>query len=236
LPAKKEGFHIYLLMGQSNMAGRDTRQLASQTDHPRILALNADGQWVVARDPLHPKQGRTEPGAGPGIPFATEMLKRDSQITIGLIPCAVGGSSLGRWTKGAEYYEKVVSRARLAGEIGVIKGVLWHQGESDTNKKANAASYEEHLTRVFKDLRTDLGLPALPIVVGQLGDFLTPEDQPYAELVRGALKHIPAVVPDAGYVDAAGLGDKGDKLHFNADAAKELGTRYAKAMQDLQKK
>ena len=85
-PANKESFHIYLLMGQSNMAGRDIRQLASQVDNPQVLALDMDGKWIVARDPLHPPQGRTVPGAGPGIPFALAMLKAEQKITIGLIP------------------------------------------------------------------------------------------------------------------------------------------------------
>ncbi len=237
-PAKKDRFHIYLLMGQSNMAGRDTRQLATQIDNPCVLTLNADGQWLVARDPLHPKQGRTEPGAGPGIPFANEMLKANPAITIGLIPCAVGGTSLKAWVKGAEHYEKAVSRARTAAQAGVITGVLWHQGETDTSKKETAETYEARLTKMLGDLRQDLGLPNLPIVVGQLGDFLnqTPEKYPYADLVRAAIKQVPSVVPGVGYADSAGLGDKGDKLHFNADAAKELGARYAKAMQTLQKK
>jgi hypothetical protein len=235
-PSAKENFHIYLLMGQSNMAGRgDLRESASQGDNPRVLALNPDNQWVVAKDPLHPKVGRTEPGVGPGMSFALEMLKADPKITIGLIPCAVGGSSLRSWVKGANYYEKAVSRAGIAAQAGVIKGVLWHQGESDTEDQKKAETYEARLTKMFADLRQDLGLPDLPIVVGQLGEFLTTEKYPYVETVRAAIKHIPAVVPHVGYADSAGLGHKGDKLHFNAEAQKEMGVRFAKAMQELQK-
>ena len=88
---------------------------------------------------------------------------------------------------------------------------------------------------MFKDLRQDLGLPDLPIVVGQLGDFLTPEKYPYVEKVRGAIEHLPAVVPGVGYADSTGLGHKCDNLHFSADAEKELGARFAKAMRELQK-
>src|SRR5439155_9170141 len=142
-----------------------------QLDNPLVLALNTDGKWIVARDPIHPKEGRIEPGMGPGIPFAIEMLKADPKVTIGLVPCAVGGTPLRRWVKGADLYEKAVSRAKLAAQAGVIKGVLWHQGESDTGNQKNAESYESRLTQMFKDLRQDLGLPDLPIVVGQLGDF-----------------------------------------------------------------
>ncbi len=218
------------------MAGRDIRQLASQVDNPQVLALDMDGKWIVARDPLHPPQGRTVPGAGPGIPFALAMLKAEQKITIGLIPCAVGGSPLKDWVKGAEHYDKALIRARLAAQVGVIKGVLWHQGETDSAKKDTAESYELRLGTMFKDLRQDLRLPNLPIVVGQLGDFLTPDKQPYAETVRGTLRHIPTAMADVGYADSAGLTDKGDKLHFSAEAAKELGARYAKAMLSLQRK
>src|SRR5437764_11524032 len=63
-PPPKQKFHIYLLMGQSNMVGRDVRSLASQLDDPRLLALNHDDQRVVARDPIH-FVTRIPPGQGP---------------------------------------------------------------------------------------------------------------------------------------------------------------------------
>lgn len=234
-PPARETFHVYLLMGQSNMVGRDTRGMDAQVANPRVLALNADGQWVVARDPLHAKDGRIEPGVGPGMSFALEMLKADPKITVGLVPCAVGGTPLRRWVKGGDLYDKAVSRAKVAAKAGTIQGVLWHQGEADTSKKQDAESYEARLTQTFKDLRQDLGQPDLPVVVGQLGEFLSPEKYPYVETVRGALKHVPAALSHAGYADSAGLGDKGDKLHFSADAQKEFGKRYAEAMRKLEK-
>ena len=229
LPAKKN-FQIYLLMGQSNMVGRDTTPIASQIDHPNVLALDGNGKWVVAREPMHVGGS----GIGPGIAFALEMLKKNPQITIGLVPCAVGGTPLSRWVKGADLYEKAVSRAKIAAQSGVIKGVLWHQGESDTGNQESADSYEPRLTEMFKDLRADVGLPNLPIVVGQLGDFLTPQRYPFVETVRGAIEHIPVVVAKVGFADATGLADKGDKLHFSADAQKEFGARFAAAMLTLQ--
>lgn len=234
-PANKNSFHIYLLMGQSNMAGRDTRTLSSQVDNPCVLALNTNGQWIVARDPIHPRQGRTEAGAGPGIPFAIEMVKGNTNITIGLVPCAVGGTSLNHWVKGADLYEKALSRAKFAASVGVISGVLWHQGESDSTTQKNADTYEARLKKMLQDLRQDLGTPNLPIVIGQLGGFLPPDKYPYAEIVRTAIKRIPSEVLGIGYADSASLGDKGDQLHFSAEAQKEMGMRYAKAMQALQK-
>jgi hypothetical protein len=230
LPARAS-FHIYLLMGQSNMVGRDIRSLATQVDNPRIVSLNADNQWVVAREPIT-SDARIPVGQGPGIPFAQEMLKSEPKATIGLVPCAVGGTPLRRWVKGADLYEQCLVRAHLAEKAGVLTGVLWHQGEADTGNEADATTYESRLTGMFKDMRTDLGLPELPIVAGQLGPFLHDATKyPYLEQVCAAIKHLPSDLPHVGYADSTGLEDKGDKLHFNADSQKIFGVRYAKAMQ-----
>ncbi|RYD31763.1 MAG: hypothetical protein EOP87_14110, partial [Verrucomicrobiaceae bacterium] len=238
LPGKRDTFQIYLLMGQSNMAGRDRRDLETQRENPHVLALDAEGRWMVARDPIHGKDGRTEPGAGPGIPFSAVMSAADDGATIGLLPCAVGGSPLKRWVKGGDLYERAVARAKAASANGVIKGVLWHQGEADTTKESNASSYQERLTGMFRDLRKDLGKPDLPIVVGQLGDFMDRNSQkyPYASTVKEAIRRMPSSLPRVGYADSAGLQDKGDNLHFNTEGVKELGARYARAMLKLQGK
>ncbi len=235
-PPAKDRFHIYLLMGQSNMVGRDTHKLDGQPEDSRILDLTGDGRWVVAHDPLH-EDTHLKPGVGPGLSFAREIVKANPTITVGLVPCAVGGTPLKRWVKGADLYEKAVSRARLAKEAGVLKGVLWHQGEAETNNKDSAESYQARLAQMFKDLRADLGQPDLPIVVGQLGEFLSnsPEKYPFLDTVRDAIKQMPTAAPHVGYADSAGLTDKGDKLHFNADSQREFGVRYAKAMALLRK-
>ncbi|MFT3787281.1 MAG: sialate O-acetylesterase [Tepidisphaeraceae bacterium] len=223
-------FHVYVLMGQSNMVGRDTKGVDQQVDTPRILALNGNGQWVVAREPMHVRGT----GIGPGIPFAQHMLEADPSVTIGLVPCAVGGTSLNRWMKGAELYEAAVRRAKMASESGTLKGVLWHQGESDATSEKNATTYERRLTTMLIDLRQDLGDARLPIVIGQIGEFLTKEKQPFADIVRDAIRSISSKLQNVGYADSAGLLDKGDKLHFSADAQREMGVRFAKAMAALQ--
>jgi hypothetical protein len=234
-PPAHDSFHIYLLMGQSNMVGRDTRSLATQTDNPRLLSLNHDDKWVVARDPIF-FDDRIPPGQGPGVSFGLEMLKTQPNITIGLVPCAVGGTPLSRWVKGGDLYEKCIARAKLVAPDGTIDGVLWHQGEADTTTQENADTYGTRLVQMFKDLRADLGIPGLPIVVGQLGPFLDPAKYPFLDTVRAALKHLPAELPHVGYADSAELTDRGDKLHFSADSQKIFGSRYAKAMQQAAEK
>ena len=238
-PSAKENFHLYLLMGQSNMVGRDLKGMDSQPENPRILSLDSKGKWVVAKDPLHPKVGKIESGVGPGLSFATEMLKgeTDPKVTIGLIPCAVGGTPLKRWVKGGDLYGQAITRAKVASKDGVIKGMIWHQGESDSDKQANADSYGTRLTGMIADLRKDLGQPELPLVVGQLGEFLAlaPQKHPHAAIVQAAIKKIPDTVPHTAFADSTGLGHKGDKLHFSGEAAKELGIRFARAMTGLKK-
>ncbi|MCB1130605.1 MAG: alpha/beta hydrolase fold domain-containing protein, partial [Verrucomicrobiae bacterium] len=229
-PADKERFHIYLLMGQSNMAGRDTRQLDKQVDDHRVLAMTPDGRWLVARDPIHQKDGRIEPGAGPGIPFALEMRRADPSATIGLVPCAVGGTPMKRWIKGGDLYQRALGRARLASEAGTIAGVLWLQGETDATKEPWANAYQARLSSMIRDLRKDLGKADLPVVVGQIGGFLSEKRQPYADTVRTAIRKVAGEVPHVGYADSKGLDDKGDSLHFSAKAQHEFGIRFAHAM------
>ena len=89
----KEKFHLYLLIGQSNMAGRGTVEPQDTLGNSKILCLNRDGDWEIAKDPIH--FDKPVAGVGPGLSFAREMLKTaDKDIVIGLIPCAAGGSSI----------------------------------------------------------------------------------------------------------------------------------------------
>ena len=233
LPAK-EKFHLYLLMGQSNMVGRDTRTLADQVDDPRVLAVNADGVWVIARDPIHAQNGRIAPGVGPGISFGRSMAAASPGVSVGLIPCAVGSTPLRRWEKGGDLYQIALDRAKAAERVGTLRGVLWHQGEADAAKQANAESYEHRLVRMIDDLRRDLGRPDLPVVVGQLGDFIRVEKLTSVDTVRRAIKAVAGDERRVGFVDSAGLTDKGDALHFDAASQAELGRRYAAEMTRLQ--
>lgn len=99
----KKQFHLYLLVGQSNMAGRGKVEIEDTIPHPRIKMLNKENQWVLAVEPLHFDKPQIV-GVGPGFAFAKVMVDCDTNIIIGLIPCAVGGSSIDFW-KPNQYYE-----------------------------------------------------------------------------------------------------------------------------------
>jgi hypothetical protein len=233
---KKEKLHLYLLMGQSNMAGRGKIGKEDLTANPRVIMLSTNGNWEAAVDPIT-KDRKTDLGVGPGLSFGKTMAEKDPTVTIALVPCAVGGTPLSRWQKGGDLYKRAIERAKLAMNDGVLEGVLWHQGESDTGKKENAESYSARLSQMIKDLRTDLGSTNLPVVVGELGEFLynRPKNKPpFVTLVNDALRKLPETVPLTGCASSKGLKDKGDELHFNAEAQHEFGRRYAAEMIRLQ--
>lgn len=234
LPAKEQ-FHLYLLMGQSNMAGRGAIEQEDQTPHAYVLMLDTNATWQIAIEPVtHDRP--TFLGVGPGLAFGKAMAGNNPGVTIGLVPCAVGGTPLKRWQKGGDLYSNAVHRAQIAGEAGTLKGVLWHQGENDSDTEASARSYGGRLANMIQDLRADLHVPELPFVVGQLGEFLSTNENksPFARTVSKALAQIPQAVPHTGCVSATGLGHKGDEVHFDTASQRDLGRRYAATMRRLQ--
>ena len=224
-------FHVYLLIGQSNMAGRGVVDEESKQINPRIMMLDSLNKWVPATDPVHFDKPAMV-GVGPAIGFANEMLKGNSKIKIGLIPCAWGGSPIRVWEPDSVYlktahpYNDAIKRAVTAKQQGVLKGILWHQGESD-NDSARAAIYIEKLKTLINRLRKELQQPQLPFVAGEIGYFNK------VTIINAEINKLPAVVANTAVVSANGLVDKGDQLHFNTAAARELGKRYAVAMQFL---
>lgn len=230
-------FELYLLMGQSNMAGRgpltdSLRQLGNE----RILVLNQQRQWVTAHHPLHFDKPAMV-AVGPGLSFGLEMLQAAAGKKIGLVPCAVGGTPIEHWLPGAydsatqtHPWDDAVERILVAMKAGVIKGVIWHQGEANSAPD-RAPKYLQQLTEFINRVRTLTGNPQLPFVAGELGDFFVNHDN-----INQQLALLPRLVNNTAVAAANGLTDKGDHVHFDAASSIELGKRYAAAMIRLQKR
>lgn len=237
LPAK-EKFHLFLLVGQSNMAGRGKVEAEDKQPFPRVLMLNQAGQWIPAVDPLH--FDKSAAGVGVGKTFGKLIADANPDVTIGLIPCAVGGSPIDSWKPGIFYkatnshpWDDAIKRAKLAQEKGVLKGMLWHQGESDCSTKA-APAYAEKLQALVGAFRKELQAD-VPFIVGQLGQF---DDVPWDDnrkLVDQAHRELPKHVPQTAFVPSDGLKHKGDKVHFDSAGLREFGKRYAEAYLQLVK-
>lgn len=238
LPSKGK-FDLYLLIGQSNMAGRGALDTEKRISRNRILKFSPNNQWTNGVEPLHYDKPAIV-GAGLSMSFAREMADANPKVTVGLIPCAVGGTPLERWEKGGDLYQEALKRARLALQNGTLKGILWHQGEADSGSELKSASYADRLAQMVADLRADLGAGDVPFVAGKLGLFLAKvgkDGKPtYWPLVNDRIATLPTRVPKSAVVESEGLQHKGDGVHFDTAALREFGHRYAEAMQALQKK
>jgi hypothetical protein len=231
-------FHLYLLFGQSNMAGRGRVGPQDQEAHPRVLALDKANEWLPAVDPIHFDKPAIA-GVGPGLTFGQAMADRDPSVCVGLVPCAVGGSPIATWVPGGYWqqtdshpYDDAIARTVVAMQEGLLKGILWHQGESDSSE-ADAPLYGERLAELIAALRSALRAPDVPFVAATLGDFVLAKNT-WALTVNEVLMALPERVAHTACVEAAGLAHGGDDLHFSAEAARELGRRYAAAMIRLQ--
>jgi hypothetical protein len=218
---------LFLLIGQSNMAGRGKVEPQDQAVNPKIFMLTKDLKWEPAKDPLH--FDKPIAGVGPGSEFAREILKQDPKTSIGLIPCAVGGTSLDQWKAGGPLYSAAMLRAKEAMKQGKLSGILWHQGEADSAPD-KVATYADRFFTMITQLRQDLGDNKLPVVVGELGRF-----RPESKTFNDNLPAVVAKVPLCALVSSEGLTDKGDKLHFDAASARKLGERYAAALLKIAK-
>ena len=224
-----DNMKIFLLIGQSNMAGRGTVEAQDQASHPRVFMLTKELAWVPAVDPLHfDKPERI--GTGLGKTFGAVLADANPGVVIGLVPAAFGGSALDEWTPGSPHYVNAVTRAKEALKHGRLAGILWHQGESD-RAPDKAASYPARFAKFIAHLRADLDAQDVPVVVGEIGRFC-PNEGP----VNAAIRQLPQMVPHCALVTTEGLEGRPETpevLHFVTPAFRELGRRYAKAWQDL---
>jgi hypothetical protein len=190
--------------------------------------LNKEGNWVIAKDPIH--FDKSAAGVGPGLSFAREMIKRDPNIVIGLIPCAAGGSGIDNWLYN-QYWEQTksypwdnaVARTERAMKDGVLKGILWHQGESDSSPE-KAAQYSAKLDGLVNKFRKEFNLPNLPFIAGELPEFNKRAANINLQLIT-AKQHL----TNFEIVSGKGLTPNADGLHIDAASQRTFGKRYAEA-------
>jgi hypothetical protein len=223
--------NLFLLIGQSNMAGRGTIEAQDRTPIPAVFMLNKDLKWVPAIDPMHFDKPDIV-GVGLGRSFAKVLTAAKPGAQIGLIPAAFGGTSLDQWKVGDKLYNDAVQRTKVAMQTGTLRGILWHQGEADSNTEANARSYADRFTIIISALRKELGAEDVPIVLGELGRFWTAKN-PHAAIVNAQQAVLPLTLHRTAYATSEGLTDRGDATHFNTEGFRELGRRYGLAFLSL---
>lgn len=219
------------------MAGRGVVEQIDTTSHPRVLMLDQKMNWVLAKEPVH--FDKPIAGTGLGLMFGKEMAKQNENIKIGLIPCAKGGSSITKWFADSLHegtnsypYDEMIKRTQKALETGTLKGILWHQGESDTGSEDAVKQYKMKFRSMLDSLYSDLDIDPVPMVIGELGYFFY-HKAPLAEDLNEVLNQIASQNDCVEIVSAESLSHKGDSIHFNSNAYREMGIRYANKMKEI---
>jgi hypothetical protein len=125
-------------------------------------------------------------------------------------------------------YKYLIELAKLAQQEGVIKGILLHQGETNTGDE----QWPSYVKTIYNNMLTDLSLDAesVPLLAGEL----VHEDQGgICASMNPIIARLPDTIPNAHVISSSGCPDKGDNVHFNAEGYRMLGRRYAEKMLSL---
>ena len=229
---------LFVLAGQSNMAGRGLVEPSDTVSDDRIFFVTPDMKWALAKEPLQLYQPALT-GLGPGLAFARVLLEKiDEDIYIGLIPCAVGGSSTANWLSdslynGVRLKSNLTEKLKWAMNYGTLKGIIWHQGESDATA-GKVPLFRKNTETLFEYFRSVAGDRELPVVAGELGIFPGVEKNRLEYLqINDILSSIAADDPNTALVRSFGTRPKSDLVHFDGPSQRIMGRRYALAWLSL---
>ena len=251
-------FYIYICFGQSNMEGNaqwEAQDEGNVDERFQMLATcdfdnpkRTMGNWYKAECPIVNPIGKL----GPSDYFGRTMVEQLPDKKIGVIAVAMGGSPIEMFDKdlyeqkykenynewwaqiarnyyGENPYGRIIEMAKKAQEVGVIKGILLHQGESNNGQE----DWPQKVRKIYRDMLKDLNLRAsdVHIFVGETE---------YEEMGGGCSWHnhvvakIPEVIPTGHVVSAKDIPGNGvDPWHFSAEGYRIFGKRYAEVVLDV---
>lgn len=225
---------VFLLIGQSNMGGQALCEAQDIVVPARVFKLTLNKTWVPAHEPTNLLPFLDANGApcnigapfmGPGRAFGVELVQmvKDPQVEIYIINAAVRGSAIETWDPkgGHENFTKMVSYLGEGMKKGMLKGVIWHQGES--NRGTSRTDYVNKLGPLIADLRQRAQRSDLPFVAGEIGAT------GQANNVNLALRDL--AVKDMHFAVASSMGLKlqEDQVHYDSASQRQYGKRYAEA-------
>lgn len=243
-------FHIYLCFGQSNMEGQGNIESQDKSVDSRFQVLcsydncgsRKKGGWYDATPPLSCCSGAH---LGPVDYFGRTLVKKlPEHIKVGVSVVAIAGCDIQLFEKenyknyraesymqgtiqsyGGNPYGRLVEMGKEAQKVGVIKGILLHQGETNTGQN----NWPSRVKAVYNDLIKDLGLNAeeVPLLVGEV---VRTDQGGQCGSMNNIIANVPSTIPNSYVISAQGLGHKGDNLHFSSASYRTLGERYAEQM------
>ncbi|MGY3777979.1 sialate O-acetylesterase [Isobaculum melis] len=221
--------HSFLMLGQSNMAGRGFLTDVPPIYNERIQMLR-NGRWQMMTEPIN--YDRPVAGVSLVSSFADAWCAQFPEDEIGLIPCAEGGSTIDEWHPDGLLFRHAISQAKFAMENSELTGVLWHQGESD-GMEGRSAGYYEKLAFILEAVRKELHAPFLPLIIGELPAFLGQTGFGAGcteyQAVNQALQKYAFEKDNCYFVTAAELTANPDGIHIDALSQRRFGLRYFEA-------
>lgn len=235
----KENVWVFILAGQSNMAGRALVEPIDTISTDRIMTINSKGELILAKEPLHFYEPHIK-GLDCGLSFGNELIKHiPDSISILLIPTAVGGSTINQWIedskfRGVSLFSNFKEKVEIGKKIGLIKGILWHQGENDALETETIKVYSSQLNVLFSLFRDEINIMTLPIFIGELGSYSNTDVNWQA--INNQISDYVALDSNAYIVKTRDLKSIEDRLHFNSEGQRMMGKRFAeKFMEQLNK-
>ena len=236
--AKSDEFDVYLMIGQSNMAGRGEFEACDTMEYAEgVYLLDSEGKPTNAISPFNRystiRKELSLQGYSPANKFSELMHSRSGRKIL-IVSNARGGSSIDHWLPGDrhDFLGEAVRRTRQAMHYGTLKGIVWHQGE--TNIQKGLTGYIEKFTAMITALRDSLGVGEVPVVIGQVGQWKWAPTEDIMAFNDSVVPNIAEKVANCKYVSSNGLArryrDKESDPHFGRKAQMELGRRYADAM------
>jgi hypothetical protein len=228
-----DSLYIFIMAGQSNMAGRGFVEPQDTLTYKRILTIDKSMKWIYAKEPLHFYEPSMT-GLDCGMSFAKKLLDSIPEgISIAVIPCAVGGSSIEQWInnetfRGVTLLDNFKEKVGFAKDYGILKGIIWHQGESNA-KSELIPKYSQRLDSLINAFRFLVKNDTLPIILGELGSYSKPtEKQMRWDSINTVIQDIARKDKNIALVETGDLKHKGDNVHFDSESQRILGERYAK--------
>ena len=251
-------FYIYICFGQSNMEGNaqwEAQDVGNVDERFQMLATcnftspkRTLGNWYKAECPIVSPVGKL----GPSDYFGRTMVERLPDKKIGVIAVAMGGSPIEMFDKdlylqkyqdnynewwaqiARNYYcenpyGRIIEMAKKAQEVGVIKCILLHQGESNNGDE----KWPGMVKKIYKDMLKDLGLRAADVHI-YVGETEYEDQGGGCSWHNHVVAKIPEVIPTGHVVSAEGIPGNGtDPWHFSAAGYRTFGKRYAEKVLDV---
>ena len=204
------------------------------------------GEWYTAVAPLAHKDAKLSVADYFG---RTLIGKLDEQITVGIINVSVASASIALFDKynyqtyinsrtedyfknrvdayGGNPYGRLIEMAKKAKKVGVIKGIIMHQGEADMDD----SDWPNKVKAVYNNIISDLNLGNdIPLLAGEVyrDGLAANANKNIAKLPQQSSNFY--VVSSEGFTQT--LGD-GQNLHFTTQEYRDFGKRYADKMIDV---